>query len=230
MSSAAVAAAAGVLGAPVGWLTWRIAQPFIDRRSLEKGDTELRLPLPTAAVCNIVMYAALGWRFADDLPVLAVQLAVFGALQVLLLVDFGRYYLPNELIGWTLLGGTILVVIVSLATGHADAIVFALVGVVVNFVVFGVFWFVAMLAFGDRGLGFGDVKLASVLGLVIGWSVTSYRDLWVLVFWGVFIGFLSGAILSIILLRGVNLKQSFPQGPFLVLGTLVVIVGSANFL
>src|SRR5262249_14305161 len=109
-------------------------------------------------------------------------------------------------------------------------VAFAFGGVVINFVVYFAFWFIATLAFGNRGLGFGDVKLASVLGLLLGWLAVDLREVWVLVFWSVFIGFLSGALVSILLLRGVKLKAAFPQGPFLVLGTLAVLVFSNSLL
>lgn len=229
-SPAITAVVAAVVGVPVGWLAWRWAQVWIDARSLEKGDTEVRLPAATAVVLTLAIFASLGWRFATaPRAVLAVYLVVFGLLVVLLLVDFGRYYLPNQLIALALGVGVAGVVGVRFLD-ESWPFSNALAGIVINFVVYFLFWFVAMLAFGNRGLGFGDVKLASVLGLLLGWLAPDLRDIWVLVFYAVFIGFLSGAVVSVALLRGVKLKSAFPQGPFLVLGTLAVIVFSATVL
>ncbi|MBI2705355.1 MAG: prepilin peptidase [Actinobacteria bacterium] len=231
MSQPATALICALAGFPVGWLAWRWAQIFIDARSLEKGDTEVRLPAPTAIAFNVVMFGALGWRFArEPIDVLLVYLIEFAFLMVLLLVDFGRYYLPNRLIAASLLVGIAGVTASNAIQGTLGSVWYPLAGVVINFAVYFLFWFIAVLAFGDRGLGFGDVKLASVLGLLLGWLVVEVRLVWVLVFWAVFIGFLSGALVSIILLKGVKLKAAFPQGPFLVLGTLVVIVSSSQIL
>src|SRR5262249_20949612 len=73
--TAAVCAAAGV---PVGWLAGRAAQQFIERRTLEKGDTEIRLPAATAVALNVLIFGALGWRFAPGpTSILAVYLVIF---------------------------------------------------------------------------------------------------------------------------------------------------------
>jgi leader peptidase (prepilin peptidase)/N-methyltransferase len=234
--TAAVVAICAAVGAPVGWLAWLAAQVFIDARSLEPGDTELRLPWGTAVVLEVVAFAGLGWRFVSSpRAVLMVYLGLFAAFTALLLIDFGRYYLPNRLVFGTFGAGVIGVVVVSIAFGGGSGDVdltatWALVGVLVNLVMYFLFWMLAQVAFGSRGLGFGDVKLALPLGLATGWLATSTPQVLRLALWGLLIGFASGAISSVLLLRGVKLRHSFPQGPFLILGTLVVIVFSNTFL
>jgi leader peptidase (prepilin peptidase) / N-methyltransferase len=234
--TASVVAICAVVGIPVGWLAWRVAQTFIDARSLEEGDTELRLPWPTAVVLEVVVFAGLGWRFADSPRlVLLIYLALFAAFTALLLIDFGRYYLPNPLVGGTLVVGGAAVVGASLVV-HSPMIPPdwtigpVVAGVVINLVIYFVFWLLAQIAFGSRGLGFGDVKLSAPLGLAIGWIAPGPSGVLRLAFWALLIGFASGAISSVVLLRGVKMRQSFPQGPFLVLGTWVVVVFSSTFL
>ena len=229
MASAAALLSA-VVGVPVGWLAWRWAQTFIDARSLEKGDTEVRLPWPTAVMLTAAIFGALGWRFAGDALIIATYSLIFGLLVVLLLVDFGRYYLPNRLIALNLAVGIVAVVAVSIIKDNPAAIEFALVGVVMTFGVYVLFFVAALLLFGGHAFGLGDVKLSSVLGLAIGWVAPDYRSLFALLVWSVLIGFLSGAVVSIALLRGVKLKSAFPQGPFLILGTLAVVLFSAQIL
>jgi leader peptidase (prepilin peptidase)/N-methyltransferase len=225
-----------VLGVPIGWTGWRLAQVFIDARSLEKGDTELRLPWYSAVVLEVAVFGALAARLADQpRAVLAVYLGLYAAFTALLLVDFGRYYLPNQLVLATLVAGGVAVLVVSVTVDTAAASFPwspgpAFIGAAVNFVVYFLFWLLAQIAFGSRGLGFGDVKLAAPLGLAIGWASGDTRDIIRLVFWALLIGFASGAISSILLLRGVKMRQSFPQGPFLVLGTLVVFLFSSSLL
>ena len=64
------------------------------------------------------------------------------------------------------------------------------------------------------GLGLGDVKLAGVLGGVLGWFG------WPHVMVGVLAGFLlSGAVgLVILITRQGGLKSEFPFGPWMILG------------
>lgn len=65
-----------------------------------------------------------------------------------------------------------------------------------------------------KGMGFGDVKLAFLMGLVLGWPK---------IIVAFYLAFLTGAIIGIILilLRKAKLKQKIAFGPFLVLGTMI---------
>jgi prepilin signal peptidase PulO-like enzyme (type II secretory pathway) len=64
-----------------------------------------------------------------------------------------------------------------------------------------------------RGMGFGDVKLSFVMGLLLGFPAIIYA---------LYFAFLTGAFISVILiLKGhKNLKSKIPFGPFLSLGIL----------
>lgn len=68
-----------------------------------------------------------------------------------------------------------------------------------------------------RWMGFGDVKLAFLMGLLLGIGnvVTA-----------LFLAFFFGAIISIILIGfyGKNLKSEIPFGPFLILGTFLALL------
>ena len=105
---------AGLVGVPVGWVSWRVAQHYIDARPLEKGDTEFRLPAVTAIPLNVAAFAFLAWRYAEEPGLLAFLLGCYTFLQALLLVDFGRYYLPNRLIVAMLVFGVPAVTVLDL--------------------------------------------------------------------------------------------------------------------
>lgn len=68
-----------------------------------------------------------------------------------------------------------------------------------------------------KGMGWGDVKLAFAIGLLLGWPKTIIA---------LAVAFLTGAGVGIILvIRGTRgLKQTVPFGPFLVAGTLSTLV------
>jgi leader peptidase (prepilin peptidase)/N-methyltransferase len=68
-----------------------------------------------------------------------------------------------------------------------------------------------------KGMGYGDVKLALPLGLLLGWPSTL---VWL------FVSFVSGAVFGLVLLvfKKAHMKQALPFGPFLILGTLVALI------
>lgn len=70
---------------------------------------------------------------------------------------------------------------------------------------------------GGRGMGMGDVKLALVMGLILGWPR-------ILV--AVFLSFFIGAIVAVFLLAFGKKRfgQTVPFGPFLVIGTALALV------
>lgn len=70
-----------------------------------------------------------------------------------------------------------------------------------------------------RGMGFGDVKLAFPLGLLLGWPNTLVA---------LFLSFFIGASVGIltIMLGKKKLKSAVPFGPFLVIGTLIALLWS----
>jgi leader peptidase (prepilin peptidase)/N-methyltransferase len=75
------------------------------------------------------------------------------------------------------------------------------------------------------GLGFGDVKLLGLLGLVLGWVG------WAVLVSGVFAGLLLGAIGSVALVvaRRAGWRTAVPFGPPLLLGSAVMLAVSGSF-
>ena len=62
----------------------------------------------------------------------------------------------------------------------------------------------------------GDVKLALLMGLVLGWP-----NILIALFWGFFIGAIIG--IGLIILGKKTLKSEVPFGPFLVIGTFIAL-------
>jgi leader peptidase (prepilin peptidase)/N-methyltransferase len=80
------------------------------------------------------------------------------------------------------------------------------------------FYFVLRFAY-PKGMGFGDVKLAGVLGLYtgfLGWGA------WAVALFG---GFLIGGVFSIGLVFAgrAGRKSKVPYGPFMVLGAMLAV-------
>jgi leader peptidase (prepilin peptidase)/N-methyltransferase len=69
-------------------------------------------------------------------------------------------------------------------------------------------------------MGFGDVRLAGLLGFFLGWLGLAHVAL------GLFLGFLFGAVLGALLLATGrrNRRQAIPFGPFLAAGAIVAVL------
>ena len=74
-------------------------------------------------------------------------------------------------------------------------------------------------------MGFGDVKLAGVLGIYLGWLG------WGSLVSGVFLGFLLGGVTGLALLAAgrATRKSSIPFGPYMLLGALTAILWGEQF-
>ncbi|MGK5171889.1 prepilin peptidase [Geodermatophilus sp. CPCC 205761] len=82
---------------------------------------------------------------------------------------------------------------------------------------FGLAALVALVS--PRGLGFGDVKLLGLLGLVLGWVG------WGALLAGVFLGLLTGALVSLALLATgrAGWRSALPFGPPLLVGAVLAL-------
>ncbi len=80
----------------------------------------------------------------------------------------------------------------------------------------GVFFWLLTLIKNGRAMGGGDVKLAFLIGLVNGFPHNVFA---------IFLGFLFGALLSILLVwtKRKTIKDTVPFGPFLLLGSFVML-------
>ncbi|MFJ9027817.1 prepilin peptidase [Streptomyces sp. NPDC102274] len=176
----------------------------------------LLVPLLTALACA-ALAAATGPR-----PELAVWLLLTPFAVLLALVDRNVHRLPDPL---TLPLAAAAVVLLGLAallpdgggdgTGPGGSWPAALLGGLA----LGACYFVLFLI-NPNGMGFGDVKLALSLGVLLGWYG------WTVLFVGAFAGFLLGSLygFGLILLRRAGRKSAFPFGPFMIVGALAGIV------
>lgn len=75
-----------------------------------------------------------------------------------------------------------------------------------------------------RGMGMGDVKLAVLIGMALGWLG------WAQVLVGAFLAFLLGAVVGVALMASgrAGRKTALPFGPFMLLGCLIGIVAGAQ--
>jgi leader peptidase (prepilin peptidase)/N-methyltransferase len=167
------------------------------------------------------VFVAVTVRFRDDLGFLPAYLYL-GALGVALaLIDFDIKKLPNVLTLPAYAVGPALLVVAVVSNHHGgwSALLRGLGGLAAMFAFYYLLWF----GTGGRGMGFGDVKLAGVVGLFLaflGWQV------WIV---GLFAGFFVGGLVGIALMAGghAGRKTKLPYGPFMLVGALIaILVGS----
>lgn len=168
----------------------------------------------------VVMVATIGLTAAMVIVVPSLWVwpayAVFVASLVLLTVtDLDTLLIPNRMLGPALIVGGALLTIGWIADTESGSIGRAALGGVAYFTVMYV---IAVLAKG--GLGFGDVKLAVLIGIF-----TAYLSWGALLVAGIG-SFLIGGLVSVVLLafgkRG--RKDAVPFGPFMVAAALVAVV------
>lgn len=216
-----------VLALPTALLVDRAATLLIADRPLFRSATAPRVA-PRAVLVGAVLAVAnllVGIRFLDAswLELLA-YLALVAVLALLSVVDVAEYRLPDVVVLPSIVAGVILVALVSIIDGEPGRIRPALVGAAIAFAVLLIAHLVS-----PRGMGFGDVKLALLLGLAVGWQGTTAVDASILVLWMLLIGFGAGSLGGVLLWIVRRGNQPFPFGPFLAFGTLVTVLLSRTF-
>lgn len=137
--------------------------------------------------------------------VISYWLFVISSLIVVFVYDFKYYLIPDKVVY-----PAILVALVSVVFTHLNFLQLGLS------MIGAVLFFSLVIVSRETWMGMGDVKLAVLMGFVLGWPN-------ILV--ALFTAFISGALSGLLLisLGKKSLKSQLPFGPFLVLGTFVAI-------
>ncbi|MEO7442467.1 MAG: A24 family peptidase [Acidimicrobiales bacterium] len=191
------------------------------RRLQDKGAASMvSYRSPTAPLATAAVFAVLAARFGVD-TALAGFLVTGAGVVAISAIDLRHFIVPNHILYPTLLAVAALLSLAAAVDGRWSDLGRATVG--------GLLGFVAMFLIhiiNPSGLGFGDVRLAGLLGAALGWLSLSRVVL------GLFLGFLGAALVGVVLVaagrkRG---KDSLPFGPFLAAGALVAIVAGGPLL
>jgi leader peptidase (prepilin peptidase)/N-methyltransferase len=147
----------------------------------------------------------------------------------LTVIDVRHHLLPNRIVfpSYAVAGVLLLVAAAFAGTGAEQGPAGPVAGlasepvlrVVAGAAILWLFYFILRLVY-PPGMGFGDVKLAGVLGMYLGYLG------WGHLFAGTFLAFLLGGLWSIALLaaRRGTLKSSIPFGPFMLAGTAAAML------
>ena len=166
------------------------------------------------------LFAGLAARLGYDWA-LPAYLVLFAGLLALSVIDVETLLLPRAIVWPLSIAVTALFVLAAAITGQWHDL---LVGALSGAAWFAVFY--AMNLASPRILGFGDVRLAPVLGLALGWLGWRY------VLLGFFAANLIGAVIGIALIasKRISRQQQIPYGVFLAAGCAVAVFAGPELL
>lgn len=174
----------------------------------------LETGLPTAAVA--LGAGLIGWSVNSGRgPLVALIIGLFAAvLIVLAVIDWKTFRLPDSIVlpMYPMLG---LAILAGVATGAitGEAALTAAISMAAAFVIL---WLLAVFT---GGLGFGDVKLGGLLGLVCGLENGYAAALGALL-----LPMMLGGLVALPLLFIGRRKQEFAFGPYMVAGALLILL------
>jgi leader peptidase (prepilin peptidase)/N-methyltransferase len=210
-----VAGLCALIGVLAGPFLATVIERVPERRSLRplQGFRSGRVAGTTGAAA--VLFAAVGARFGADWA-LPAYLVLAACLLTVSAIDLVHFRIPN-LIVYPTLFVTIPIFFLAAATADGDwhTLREAALG--------GAGAWLALLVIhliSPRGMGFGDVRLAAVIGIHAGWLGLDHVVL------AVFLGFLVAAVVGVALLASGRRgrRDPVPFGPFLATGALIAVL------
>jgi len=205
--------ATGVLvGVVVNQVAWSSARgEYLWRRGAVAQWRERSVRRPFVELTTGVLFAAVALRFGHSwlLPAYLYYAAVAVMLSV---IDVQHRVLPNVIVYPSFVIGVALLSLAAFLEREPYALARAAAGA---FALFAFFLISALLT--PRGVGMGDVKLAAVVGLYLGY--VSWRTLVV----GALSAFFLSAVVGVVLMLAgrAHRKSTVPFGPALFAGSVV---------
>lgn len=188
------------------------------RGSCRSCSSKISFRYPVVECLTATLFALIAWRIGMRWEVLAFfYLAAVGVALSFIDLDVRR--LPDALTLPSYVVGTVLLTAAAVAEHEPHRLLEAAVGMAALYLLY----FALMIA-KPGGMGFGDVKLAGVLGMFLGFL--GWGPLAV----GAFLAFLLGGFggVALMLVGRAGRKTRVPFGPYMIAGALIaVFVGSA---
>jgi leader peptidase (prepilin peptidase)/N-methyltransferase len=172
-------------------------------------------------IATALLFALAFWRLGLSPELPAVLAFIFGGM-LLAVIDWKVHRLPTRIVYYTLAGVAAGLVFASLVEWDVAPLATAVLGALLFTNAFFLIWLFTTKYAGMMMLGYGDVRLAAVLGLLLGWYGLPF------VLYGALAGHLLAlgiAVATCIRKRQLHMTYSF--GPPLIAGTLAVVLFAA---
>jgi leader peptidase (prepilin peptidase)/N-methyltransferase len=172
-------------------------------------------------IATATLFVLMAVRFDDDLPAAIPAYCILSATLVAQTwIDLRTQRLPREITYTGIALGGVALVVAALVEGEPERIWMATLGALIALVTMWVIYAVSR-----GGMGDGDVRLAPLLGMFLGWINPG------IVLPGLFFGFIAGAVVGVAMMAvdRAGRRTAVPFGPFLALGTIVAIFVGQHF-
>ncbi len=236
-------------GHPLRWVdTVPVIGWLLRRGRCRHCDGRVTPAYPAVEVVTAALFVLVAFRYDQTDWLIVVPLVLVVALVALSTIDLYVYRLPDRLVFPSLLLSLVLMVVLALVDLERPEVIGRALGAAVGYCAL----LLVLHLVNPKGMGFGDVKLALLLGLHTGWVAGVFYVGWTavirLTFWAMFLGVLSGTVLGLSLVvvrRFVDRnalpdpeaevdedgtptaslrKMAVPFGPGLAIGTLIVVL------
>ena len=168
---------------------------------------------------TVGIFVLFALKFEDTAPLPAY--CILGAVLVAQTwIDLRTQRLPRSITYTGIVLGGIALTITAIVIDEPERIWMMVLGAAIALVAM---WLIFWISKG--GMGDGDVRLAPLLGMYLGWLNPA------IVLPGLFFGFVAGAVFGVVMMSTdrASRRMEVPFGPFLALGTLVAIFWGQQF-
>jgi leader peptidase (prepilin peptidase) / N-methyltransferase len=168
---------------------------------------------PLVELGTTALFVAVTAKFGLS-PILPAYLYLAAVAIALAAIDLDVHRLPNAIVLPSYVVGAALLLPAAVVDGDWGSAGRGLLAMAALWLFyFALFWLY------PQGMGYGDVKLAGLLGLYLGWLG------WSSVLVGTFAGFLLGGLVGVVLLiaRRATRKTAIAFGPYMLAGALIAI-------
>jgi leader peptidase (prepilin peptidase)/N-methyltransferase len=162
---------------------------------------------------NTTLFVLFGLKFGAA-AVLPAYWCLAAALVALVWIDLHEFRLPREITYAALVISLVIMINAAILDDEPRNLWDALLGATIALAIMAVIYFASR-----GGMGDGDVRLAPLLGLHLGYLSVAIVPV------GLFFGFLIGAVVGVAMMatRKAGRKTALPFGPFLATGTVLAI-------
>lgn len=176
-----------------------------------KASISWQYPIVELATALLFVFSYI--KFFPVFPEIIFWWIMFSFFVVIFVFDYKYYLIPDEAT-YSAIGLAILWIVFSYFSGNIDKtyVLWTVLSAIGSTLFIFLLWFFSK----GKAMGFGDVKLAFLIGLLMGFPN---------VIVGLFLSFLLGAIIGLALigLKKKGMRSEIPFGPFLILGTFIAI-------
>ena len=169
---------------------------------------------------NVTLFVLMAIRFDDTRAAIPAYCILMAVLVAQTWIDLKTQRLPREITYTGIILGAVALSIAAIVIAEPERIWMMVLGAAIALVAM---WLIYTLSRG--GMGDGDVRLAPLLGMYLGWLNPG------IVLPGLFFGFIAGAVVGVGMMAvdRAGRRTAVPFGPFLALGTVVAIFVGQHF-